>query len=68
MAGLRVMLMVFQTVLMKEMTMASMMAELKVMERLRALMTETKMVFLMDCLLAPLKALMKEPRWDFLTD
>jgi len=60
--------MVFQTVLMKETTMASLMAELKVMERLKALMTETAMVFLMDWLLAPLKALMKEPMWDFLTD
>lgn len=42
------MLMDFQKVSMKEMTMASLMVELRVMERQKALMTELMMEFLMD--------------------
>ena len=62
------MLMDSQKVLMKEMTMASLMVDLRVMERLKALMKELMTEFLMDWPKVLLWVQVTEPMWGFLTE
>ena len=68
MVNLRVMLMDFQKASMKEMRMASQMVDLRVLERLKALMTELMTVFLMGWRKALLKGLMTELMMEFQMD
>ena len=68
MVRMRVMLMDFPKASVKEMTMASLMVVLRVMERLKALSTELMMEFLMDWPKALLWAQVTGPMWGFLTE